>query len=215
MHTVKTEQLLSFLHVWCVIVFWNFRFVLQCFCLMLNIQYKKGWDWGCPNTPSFWAVISISCLQLYLFHTFTDDVPQHICSSPPSLSISLFVFSQSPSLSFSSHLYLCPLLSWLPFSYCHPSHQPTTYLPPSFSFPSPSPILSFSLSLSCSLHCVLMNCLPLLVNSTDNPGEAVKDHRSALQTGPQATALEQHANNKPLHLAHSLCTYVHVCMSQI
>lgn len=50
-----------------------------------------------------------------------------------------------------------------------------------------------------------MNYLPLPVNSTDNPREAVKDHRSALQTGPQATAQEQHANNKALHLALSAC----------
>lgn len=55
-----------------------------------------------------------------------------------------------------------------------------------------------------------MNCLPLPVNSTDNPGEAVKDHRSALQTGPQATAQEQHANNKPLHLAPTVCIYERV-----
>lgn len=117
-------------------------------------------------------------------------------------------FSLSPSLCFSSHLYLCLPLSFFPFSYWHSLRTSTSTSLPFFLSP-----LSFALlSLSLSLRCVLMNCLPLPVNSTDNPGEAVKDHRSALQTGPQATAQEQHANNKPLHSA--LCMHICACMHE-
>lgn len=176
---------------------------------MLNIQYKEGSIWGCSN-----IVLSSDihlCLIFYLFHTFPGDAVSqahlYILLLLPSVSIlfySLCLLPSTLSLWFSSHLYLCLLLSLLPFSYWHPPNASLSH----------HPSLPFSLSplLSPSLCCALMNCLPLPVNSTDNPGEAVKDHRSALQTGPQATAQEQHANNKPLHLVLSVCIYVHVCV---
>lgn len=106
----------------------------------------------------------------------------------------------------------CLLLSFLPFSHWRPHlFPPRLSLPPSL----PNSLCPLSArALSLSLRRALMNCLPLPVNSTDNPGEAVKDHRSALQTGPQATAHEQHPNNKPLHLALGIhvCMYMHVCV---
>lgn len=88
-------------------------------------------------------------------------------------------------------LYLPSLIFPLIFILMPPSKPLSPSIPLSLSL---CPLSSLSLSLS-----ALMNCLPLPVNSTDNPGEAVKDHRSAPQTGPQATAQEQHANNNPLH----------------
>ena len=152
------------------------------------------------------------CLLLYLFHTFPGDAV-----SPAHLYISSFS-PLSPSCSpFSLSLPPSSLLSL-----CFSSHLPSPIFPSIFIPTPPSslhPSLPLSLSplsslLSLSLRCALMNCLPLPVNSTDNPGEAVKDHRSALQTGPQATAQEQHANNKPLHLAPTVCIYelVRVCV---
>lgn len=99
---------------------------------------------------------------------------------------------------------------------CTPPPPPHTFTFHDLSFhlhkDAPShPLLLFSPSPLRSPR-ALMNCLPLPVNSTDNPGEAVKDHRSALQTGPQATAQEQHANNKPAHLALTLHMHVPVCV---
>lgn len=135
---------------------------------------------------------------LYLLHTFAGDIAGASEHLPSSLSILFSLFSQS--LLSSVFPPTCPSLYFLPFSKRTP--PPTRRRTHALSLPpSLSPSLSVPSPLSVSLCCALMNYLPLPVNSTDNPGEAVKDHRSAPQTGPQATAEEQHANNKPLHLA--------------
>lgn len=165
---------------------------------MLNIQYKEGSTWGCPNTPLVYLVIFIYVYSIIFIHF-------HICTNLlllPSVSILLSLFYQSRSLFPLLLFFLPPASSYLSF------HVHTNAPDASLSL---HPSLLFSLSPLRSLSAALMNCLPLPVNSTDNPGEAVKDHRSALQTGPQATAQEQHANNKPLHLALSVCICVHVC----
>lgn len=185
---------------------------------MLNIQYKEGSIWGCPSTPWFYLVIFIYVgSSIFSIHFQVMRYHKHICTSPPSLpsvSILLSLFSPPnlvpslPSLCFSSHL---PSSIFPSIFTLTPPPLPPTPLSPSISPPFPPSTLG---SLSLSLRRALMNCLPLPVNSTDNPGEAVKDHRSALQTGPQATAHEQHPNNKPLHLALGIhvCMYMHVCV---
>lgn len=133
------------------------------------------------------------------------DTSEHLSS--PSCS------PYSPSLppSLPSFIFILPALSYLSFHF-HTEHPPTHFF-------SLHPSLPFSLSplLSVSLCCALMNYLPLPVNSTDNPGEAVKDHRSALQTGLQATAQEQHANNKPLHFTPCMYerTHMFLCMQNL
>lgn len=139
----------------------------------------------------------------------------HICASPPFLlSSSCSPYSLSLFLSFPLLMFFLtplPLSSLIFLSIFILTPPPHLYLCPSLPF-FLSPLSFALLSRSLSLRCVLMNCLPLPVNSTDNPGEAVKDHRSALQTGPQATAQEQHANNKPLHSA--LCMHICACMHE-
>lgn len=172
---------------------------LSCICLMLNIQYERSSVRGCQKTPSFYLGISIS-VGSSIFSIHLQVI------SPAHLNISHLL---SPSCSPYSLNLSCPLFSLLPalpyISFHFPSQRHLLHADAHMRFLSLHPSLPLSLSvpspLSVSLCCALMNYLPLPVNSTDNPGEAVKDHRSAPQTGPQATAEEQHANNKPLHLA--------------
>lgn len=153
------------------------------------------------------------CRLLYLLHTFAGDIAGASEHLPSSVSILFLSFFQS----LLSSVFLLPALPYISFHF--PSeHQHLHADAHMFSLPpSLSPSLSVPSPLSVSLCCALMNYLPLLVNSTDNPGEAVKDHRSALQTGPQATAEKQHANNKPLHLAPCALhvTPTHICWCKI
>lgn len=200
-----------------MIVFWNFRFVLQ---LLFDVKYsvQERFRLRLPQHSIVLSrdihLVSAALSLPYIYRWCGITAHLFISSFPPPLSPSHFSYFLSLLLSPFPHTFTS-VLSYLGFHF-HTVTPPTNPLHISlhrfFFLSVPNPLV---FSLSFSLHCVLMNCLPLLVNSTDNPGEAVKDHRSALQTGPQATALEQHANNKPLHLAHSLCICVHVCMSQI
>lgn len=201
---------------------------MQSWCLVVHnwIDFMKALQ------P--WTLASYSCRCLYFCWIYRRSrVHSEVALTLHLFNLVIFICVRSSIFSTHlqvtswthlniSHLHLVLLI--LPVSLLLSPPLFSSYLPfliflsifilntPTHFF-SLHPSLPFSLSplLSVSLRCALMNHLPLPVNSTDNPGEAVKDHRSALQTGPQATAQEQHANNKPLHFTPSVRMNVRIC----